>query len=172
MTKIPPKPLLWFGHFCLSLSSDDSKWRWGRRSGRCTLSLSSDDSDSRRCRLKSLPEELVEEILAWLTVKSLVRFKCVKKSWSALFQTPTFIAKHLRYNQSKTKNHPNPTLLVQVLSRRSLNSKYLPQSHHHDEANDHRSVYHDHLLQYVASVSEEDEYVSEEEGLLPFVDYF
>nr|POE71580.1 hypothetical protein CFP56_12805 [Quercus suber] len=52
----------------LSLRSDDSKWRWGRR--------------SRRCRLKSLPEELVEEILAWLPVKSLVRFKCVKKSCS------------------------------------------------------------------------------------------
>ncbi|KAK7845894.1 F-box/kelch-repeat protein At3g23880 [Quercus suber] len=158
----------------LSLRSNDSKWRWGRRSRRCSLSLSSDDSDSRRCRLKSLPEELVEEILAWLPVKSLVRFKCVKKSWSSLFQTPTFIAKHLRYNQSKTKNHPNPTLLVHILGLRSLVSKYLLQSHHHDEANDHRSVYHDHLLQYhhdVGSVSDE-WLVLEEEGRLPFVDYF
>ncbi|KAK4592547.1 hypothetical protein RGQ29_016898 [Quercus rubra] len=159
----------------LDLRSDDSKWKWGRRSRRCSLSLSSDDSDSRRCRLKSLREELVEEMLAWLPVKSLVRFKCVKKSWTALFQTPTFIAKHLRYSHSKTKNHPNPTLLVQILSRRSLVSKYLLQSHHHDEANDHRSVYHDHLLQYhhdVGSGSEEDDYVPEEEGRLPFVDYF
>ena len=82
--------------------------------------------------------------------------------------------KHLRYNQSKTKNHPNPTLLLQILGRRSLVSKYLLQSHHHDEANDHRSVYHDHLLQYhhdVGSVSDE-WLVLEEEGRLPFVDYF
>ncbi|XP_050282647.1 F-box/kelch-repeat protein At3g06240-like [Quercus robur] len=129
---------------------------------------------SRRCRLKSLPEELVEEILAWLPVKSLVRFKCVKKSWTALFQTPNFIAKHLRSSQSKTKNHPNPTLLLEILGERSLVSKYLLQSHHHDEANDHRSVYHDHLPQYhhdVGSVSDE-WLVLEEERRLPFVDYF
>ena len=49
------------------------------------------------------------EIVSWLPVKSILRFRCVKKSWSTLFQNLNFIAKHL-HHQTKTKN---PSILVQ-----------------------------------------------------------
>ena len=52
---------------------------------------------------------MLEEILSWLPVKSLFRFRCVQKSWSTLFRNPTLIAKHLLHHQTKTEN---PTLLV------------------------------------------------------------
>ncbi|KAK6928987.1 F-box domain [Dillenia turbinata] len=42
-----------------------------------------------------LPLDLIIEILARLPVKSLIRFKCVSKSWYALIQNPHFISKHL-----------------------------------------------------------------------------
>ncbi|XP_030963754.1 F-box/kelch-repeat protein At3g06240-like [Quercus lobata] len=78
-------------------------WRWGRRSRRSKLRLSSDNNNL------YLPEELLEEILSWLPVKSLFRFMCVQKSWSTLFRNPTFIAKHLLHHQTKTEN---PSILV------------------------------------------------------------
>ena len=78
-------------------------WRWGRRSTRSRLRLSSNNNNL------YLPEELLEEILSWLPVKSLFRFRCVQKSWSTLFRNPTLIAKHLLHHQTKTKN---PSLLV------------------------------------------------------------
>ena len=79
-------------------------WRWGRRSRRSRLRLSSNNNNN-----LYLPEELLEEILSWLPVKSLFRFRCVQKSWSTLFRNPTLIAKHLLHHQTKTEN---PTLLV------------------------------------------------------------
>ena len=75
-------------------------WRWGRRSTRSRLRLSSNNN-------LYLPEELLEEILSWLLVKSLFHF--VQKSWSTLFQSLTFIAKHLLHHQTRTKN---PSILV------------------------------------------------------------
>ena len=50
----------------------------------------------------------MEEILSWLLVKSLFRFRCIQKSWFTLFWNPTLIAKHL-HHQTKTEN---PSLLV------------------------------------------------------------
>ncbi|XP_023904830.2 F-box/kelch-repeat protein At3g06240 [Quercus suber] len=73
-------------------------WRWGRRSRRSNLRLSSNNNNL------YLPEELLEEILSWLPVKSLFRFRCVQKSWSTLFRNPIFIAKHLLHHQTKTEN--------------------------------------------------------------------
>ena len=77
-------------------------WRWGRSSTRSRLRLSSNNN-------LYLPEELLEEILSWLPVKSLFRFRCVQKTWSTLFWNPTLIAKHLLHHQTKTEN---PSLLV------------------------------------------------------------
>ncbi|KAL0002165.1 hypothetical protein SO802_015946 [Lithocarpus litseifolius] len=101
------------------MSNSSSKWRWGRRSRSCRLRLSSNNN------LSSLPEELLEEILVRLPVKSLLRFRCVQKSWSTLVQNPTFIAKHLRHHQTKTKN---PSILVESMDKYE-NLKYILQSH-------------------------------------------
>ena len=65
----------------------------------------------------NLPESLVEDFLSRLPVKSLKRFTCVNKSWSTLFQTPGFIAKHHHYFSQK-----NPTLLVSHRDRITKNS--------------------------------------------------
>ena len=44
---------------------------------------------------RELPEDVQVEILSGLPVKSLVRFRCVCKSWYTLTSNPDFIAKHL-----------------------------------------------------------------------------
>jgi F-box interacting protein len=47
-----------------------------------------------------LPEDIIPDILKRLPVKSLVRFRCVCKSWHSLITTPNFINMHLHFNQS------------------------------------------------------------------------
>ncbi|XP_024020828.1 F-box/kelch-repeat protein At3g06240 isoform X1 [Morus notabilis] len=51
-----------------------------------------------------LPVEIVEQIMLWLPPKSLMRFKCVSKSWCSLIngciKDPEFVAKHL-HNTNK-----------------------------------------------------------------------
>lgn len=49
------------------------------------------------CCWGNLPEELVAEILLKLPVKSLLRFKCVCKSWYALIKGANFVNQHLCY---------------------------------------------------------------------------
>ncbi|GMI65691.1 hypothetical protein like AT3G06240 [Hibiscus trionum] len=56
-----------------------------------------------------LPEMLVLDILSKLPVESLIRFKCVCKSWSSSFQTPFFITQH---HHSNLRNN-NLNLLLQ-----------------------------------------------------------
>jgi F-box interacting protein len=55
-----------------------------------------------------VPHDLLEDILIRLPAKSIIRFKCVKKSWYTLLQNPTFIAKHHSFQSQN-----NPNLLVQ-----------------------------------------------------------
>ncbi|KAH1260176.1 F-box/kelch-repeat protein [Glycine max] len=43
-----------------------------------------------------LPEDLIVEILSWVEVKNLMRFRCVSKSWNSLIFNPTFIKLHLQ----------------------------------------------------------------------------
>ncbi|KAL3506371.1 hypothetical protein ACH5RR_031753 [Cinchona calisaya] len=43
----------------------------------------------------NIPDELIFEVLTYLPVKSLVRFKCVSKSWHILISSPQFIKNHL-----------------------------------------------------------------------------
>ncbi|PON54620.1 F-box domain containing protein [Parasponia andersonii] len=47
----------------------------------------------------SLNEDVVIIILSKLPVKSLIRFKCVCKSWYSLIQSPFFITTHLNSNK-------------------------------------------------------------------------
>jgi F-box interacting protein len=49
---------------------------------------------------RGLPEDLLMEILSRLPVKSLMRCKCVSKSWYALVTNPSFISKHLKISHN------------------------------------------------------------------------
>lgn len=44
--------------------------------------------------LPNLPMEIIREILAWLPVKPLCRFRCVSKSWNSLTFDPQFVKMH------------------------------------------------------------------------------
>ncbi|KAK7261651.1 hypothetical protein RIF29_27967 [Crotalaria pallida] len=43
---------------------------------------------------KTLPNDVVHEILLRLPIKSLMRFKCVDRSWNVLLKTPSFVTMH------------------------------------------------------------------------------
>ncbi|KAG5527540.1 hypothetical protein RHGRI_028445 [Rhododendron griersonianum] len=51
---------------------------------------------------KPLPGDLEIEILSRLPVKSLLRFKCICKSWYVSIKSPRFINKHLRLSQNSS----------------------------------------------------------------------
>ncbi|KAK7266473.1 hypothetical protein RIF29_19117 [Crotalaria pallida] len=48
-----------------------------------------------------LPDEHVVDILSWLPVKSLMRFKSVSKSWNSLICHPNFVKLHLQRSRPK-----------------------------------------------------------------------
>jgi F-box interacting protein len=58
-----------------------------------------------------LHEDLVTMILLWLPVISLLRFKCVCKSWYALITHQNFVRKHLLHN-----NNSNTQLLLNAFN--------------------------------------------------------
>ncbi|GMN75056.1 hypothetical protein TIFTF001_052523 [Ficus carica] len=47
-----------------------------------------------------MPDEVLEKILSWVPLESLIRFKCVSKSWNApinsLIEDSAFVNKHLQ----------------------------------------------------------------------------
>nr|XP_023894722.1 F-box protein CPR1-like [Quercus suber]POE58193.1 f-box protein cpr30 [Quercus suber] len=49
-----------------------------------------------------VPEDIIPDILKRLPVKSLVRFRCVSKSWHSLITSSSFIHMHLHFNQSRS----------------------------------------------------------------------
>ncbi|XP_073280559.1 F-box/kelch-repeat protein At3g23880-like [Primulina huaijiensis] len=53
----------------------------------------------------NLSEDVIIEILSRLPVKSLIRFRCVCKSWYVLVRDPIFITKHYKYLSSKERDH-------------------------------------------------------------------
>ncbi|XP_058732562.1 F-box/kelch-repeat protein At3g23880-like [Vicia villosa] len=56
------------------------------------------------------PNDLVTEIIPFLPVKSLLRFKCVSNFWNTLISDPTFANLHLK--KSKTSSNPQFTLIT------------------------------------------------------------
>ncbi|XP_059439987.1 F-box/kelch-repeat protein At3g23880-like [Corylus avellana] len=61
-----------------------------------------------------LPEDLVTQILLWLPVVSLLRFKCVCKSWYALITHQNFVRKHVLHNNN---NNSNTHLLLKTSNK-------------------------------------------------------
>ncbi|KAL4607542.1 hypothetical protein ACB092_09G182700 [Castanea dentata] len=52
-----------------------------------------------------LPDDLVYEILTWVPVKSLIRFRCVSKSWYSTITSHKFIKTHLDRAKSSSNNN-------------------------------------------------------------------
>jgi F-box interacting protein len=72
------------------------------------------EEEAKKKRLQSntliLPDELIAEIISVLNIKTIVRLKCVSKSWNILISDPTFVEKHL------SKSSQNPHLLLTPLT--------------------------------------------------------
>ncbi|KAI5660056.1 hypothetical protein M9H77_28849 [Catharanthus roseus] len=49
----------------------------------------------------NIPQDALTEILLRLPVKSLIRFKCVSKSWFSLLTSPLFIDMHLKFSLTR-----------------------------------------------------------------------
>ena len=64
-----------------------------------------------------LSDDLIVEVLSFLPVKSLLRFKCVNKSWKTLISDPAFVKLHL--NKSVTRD---PLCTLVTLHTRILES--------------------------------------------------
>ena len=79
-----------------------------------------------------LPEEVVLQILYKLPVKSLIRFRCVSKSWNSLITSFAFIHSHLTQSLSLPSNPDK--LIVKDYDYRNevVTYKFI-----HDENNDY-----------------------------------
>ena len=60
-----------------------------------------------------MAEEIIENILKRLPVKSLIRFQCVCEDWKNLIKSPSFVQQHLNYSA-----HQNDFLLFKSNSYR------------------------------------------------------
>jgi F-box interacting protein len=60
---------------------------------------------------KSLPDDVVFDILTMLPVKSLIRFRCVSKFCNSTITSPIFFTKHLNLNKAKSLPNHNGYLL-------------------------------------------------------------
>ncbi|KAL6204756.1 hypothetical protein ACLB2K_022023 [Fragaria x ananassa] len=77
-----------------------------------------EDRSSKGAQIEFFDDEIISEILARLPVKSVVRFRCVSKWWSALISDPYFTKKHLSYSKEGITENTS----------RLLYSLYPPQS--------------------------------------------
>ncbi|KAG8385829.1 hypothetical protein BUALT_Bualt03G0085900 [Buddleja alternifolia] len=59
--------------------------------------------------MSDIPPEIIREILIWLPVKSLLRFRCVSKPWRSMIDRKDFIKLHLRHSYETNSNR---TLVV------------------------------------------------------------
>ncbi|KAL4616262.1 hypothetical protein ACB092_07G185900 [Castanea dentata] len=66
-----------------------------------------------------LPDDIVLNILANLPVKSVLRFRCVSKTWDSSITTPDFISTHLNLNLN---NNNNLAYLISIRSNTTIRS--------------------------------------------------
>ncbi|XP_047964683.1 putative F-box protein At3g16210 [Salvia hispanica] len=88
-----------------------------------------------------LPEDIIQEILSYLPVKTLLRFRCVSKSWYCLIGSNRFIKTHLlkskthlprheRWQNIFMSNSKNPNLLFKRCPHDDLIPIDDPINHH------------------------------------------
>ena len=73
----------------------------------------------RRRTNNHLPDEIVLEILARLPVKSVLRFRCVCKSWCSYITDPNFISTHLNHNH----HHHHHDYVIHRPKSKSISSR-------------------------------------------------
>ncbi|CAH8252343.1 unnamed protein product [Arabidopsis lyrata] len=56
------------------------------------------EEEKRRCR--QIPQEIVEDILVKLQVRSLMRFKAVSRDWRGTIESKFFLDRHFRFQKS------------------------------------------------------------------------
>lgn len=74
-------------------------------------------------RTLGLQEDVLEEILSKLPVKSLLRFRCVSQEWYALTKSSYFISRHLMHRSSCSDPHHPCFLFLSRLGFSENNSK-------------------------------------------------
>ena len=88
------------------------------------FSMSQTREPSRRRILRQkkdhLPHDIVLNILANLPVKSVLRFRCVSKTWDSSITTPDFISTHLNLNLNNNNN--NLAYLINIPSNSTIRS--------------------------------------------------
>ncbi|KAK7838374.1 putative f-box protein [Quercus suber] len=77
-----------------------------------------------------LPEAILENILSRLPPKTLIRFRCVSKTWLALIGNPDFLSKNILNHSilvpNNTAQNPNPPfLLVKAFNNQKLICNFL-----------------------------------------------
>ena len=69
-----------------------------------------------------LPHDIVLNILANLPVKSVLRFRCVSKTWDSSITTPNFISNHLNLNLNLNNNNNTNNLAYLINNSTPFNS--------------------------------------------------